>query len=176
MRIALIHIGQETNDFNPVPTTLRDFESFGLFEGDEVLQRQQDLGQIGGHLQAVRDSGLDVQTVPLIRAWATAGGRITRECFELFQRKIADGLRAAGPIDGLALQLHGACSAEGIDDVEGEQVALCSGWTTMPTSRRRWWRTATPSSATAPSRTTPSTPASSARGCCCASCGARCGR
>ncbi len=34
-------------------------------------------------------------------------------------------MRAAGRIDGLALQLHGACSAEGIDDVEGEQVALC---------------------------------------------------
>ncbi len=26
MRIALIHVGQETNDFNPVPTTLLDFE------------------------------------------------------------------------------------------------------------------------------------------------------
>ena len=25
MRLALINIGQETNDFNPVPTTLRDF-------------------------------------------------------------------------------------------------------------------------------------------------------
>jgi microcystin degradation protein MlrC len=34
-------------------------------------------------------------------------------------------LKAAGRIDGLALQLHGACAAEGIDDVEGEQVALC---------------------------------------------------
>ena len=125
MRIALIHIGQETNDFNPVLTTLRDFESFGIFEGAQILQQLRGIGQVGGHLQAVEESGLDVETVPIVRAWATAGGRVERSCFELFQRKIADGLRAAGRVDGLALQLHGACSAEGIDDVEGEQVALC---------------------------------------------------
>jgi microcystin degradation protein MlrC len=125
MRLALIHIGQETNDFNPVPTTLRDFESFGIFEGQEILQQLRGLGQVGGHLKAIEDSGLAVETVPLIRAWATAGGRVTRDCYEGFQRKIADGLRAAGRIDGLALQLHGACAAEGLDDVEGEQVALC---------------------------------------------------
>jgi microcystin degradation protein MlrC len=28
-------------------------------------------------------------------------------------------------VDGLVLQLHGACAAEGLDDVEGEQAALC---------------------------------------------------
>ena len=125
MRIALIHVGQETNDFNPVLTTLRDFESFGIFEGAQILEQLRGLGQVGGHLQAVEDSGLDVETVPIVRAWATAGGRVERSCFELFQRKIAEGLRAAGRIDGLALQLHGACAAEGLDDVEGEQVALC---------------------------------------------------
>jgi microcystin degradation protein MlrC len=54
-----------------------------------------------------------------------AGGRITRDAFDFFARRIREGLEAAGPIDGLALQLHGACAAEGIDDVEGEQVALC---------------------------------------------------
>ena len=63
--------------------------------------------------------------MPIIRAWAVAGGRITREAFDFFHETIRRGLAAAGPIDGLALQLHGACAAEGIDDVEGEQIALC---------------------------------------------------
>ncbi|MDW6021870.1 M81 family metallopeptidase [Mesorhizobium sp. BAC0120] len=125
MRIALIHIAQETNDFNPVPTTLNDYRSFGIFEGAEIFEKLRNYGQIGGHLQAVSDSGLEVESVPIIRAFAVAGGRITREAFDFFQQKIRDGLAAAGRIDGLALQLHGACSAEGIDDVEGEQVALC---------------------------------------------------
>ena len=125
MRIALIHIGQETNDFNPVPTTLRDFESFGIFEGQEVLDKLRGLGQVGGHLQAIEDSGVTVEHVPIIRAWASAGGRLDRASYAFFDRKIREGLAAAGPIDGLALQLHGACSADGIDDVEGAQLALC---------------------------------------------------
>lgn len=124
MRLALIHISQETNDFNPVPTTLADYRSFGLYEGDEILTKFRGLGQVGGHLQAVEDSGAAITTIPIIRAWAVAGGRITRDAFDFFQEKIRAGL-AAGPIDGLALQLHGACAAEDIDDVEGEQAALC---------------------------------------------------
>lgn len=125
MRIALIHVSQETNDFNPEPTSLRDFEAFGLFEGQEIVDRVGALGQIGGHFQAIRDSGLSVETVPIIRAHAVAGGRIDSEARRFFLDKIAAGLKAAGRIDGLALQLHGASSAEGLDDVEGEQTALC---------------------------------------------------
>jgi len=125
MRLALIDIGQETNDFNPVPTTLRDYEAFGIFAGSEIFAKLRGMGQVGGYLEAVEQSGRAIETVPIIRAWATAGGRITDEARRFFDAKIRDGLKAAGRVDGLALQLHGACAAEGIDDVEGEQVALC---------------------------------------------------
>jgi microcystin degradation protein MlrC len=124
MRIALIHVAQETDDFNPLPTTLADYESFGIFEG-KAIEELRDYGQIGGHYEAIARSGLEIETIPIIRAFAVAGGRITREAFDFFQDKIRKGLEAAGSIDGLALQLHGACAAEGIDDVEGEQAALC---------------------------------------------------
>ncbi|MCC7283188.1 MAG: M81 family metallopeptidase, partial [Acetobacteraceae bacterium] len=125
MRLALIHVGQETNDFNPVPTTLRDYQAFGVYEGEEIFRRLGTLGQVGGFCQAVQESGRAIETVPIIRAWAVAGGRIDRAAFDDFQQKIAEGLRAAGRIDGLALQLHGACAAEHDDDVEGAQIALC---------------------------------------------------
>jgi microcystin degradation protein MlrC len=125
MRIAVIYIGQETNDFNPQPTTLKDYESFGIFEGQEITDRMTASGQIGGFFQAIADSKLDIEVVPIIRAWSCAGGRITKDAFEHFQRKIEAGLAAAGQIDGLALQLHGACAAEDLDDVEGAQAALC---------------------------------------------------
>ena len=78
MRIALIHIGQETNDFNPLPTTVRDYESFGIFEGPEILDKLRGLGQVGGHLEAIERSGALVQHLPIIRAWASAGGRIDK--------------------------------------------------------------------------------------------------
>lgn len=125
MRIALIHVGQETNDFNPLPTTLRDYASFGIFEGPEILRRFRGMGQIGGYIEAVEASGLLVETVPIVRGWAVAGGRINREAYDFFDQKIRQGLRAAGPLDGVALQLHGACASDDMDDVEGAQLQAC---------------------------------------------------
>ena len=125
MRIALIHISQETNDFNPQLTTLADFKAFGLYEGEEIERRVGTIGQIGGHFEAVNRSGARVETIPIIRGFAVAGGRIDTASRKFFLDRIRAGLKAAGKIDGLALQLHGACSAEGLDDVEGEQAALC---------------------------------------------------
>lgn len=125
MRVALIHVGQETNDFNPLPTTLRDYASFGIHEGQEMVRRFRHLGQIGGYLDAVAASGRPVETVPIIRGWAVAGGRITREAYDFFDRRIRDGLRDAGALDAVALQLHGACAAEHLDDVEGAQLQAC---------------------------------------------------
>lgn len=125
MRIALIHVGQETNDFNPLPTTLRDYESYGIFEGEEMLRRFRGKGEIGGYLDAIEASGKPVETVPIIRGWAVAGGRIDRASYDFFDRKIRTGLAAAGPLDGVALQLHGACASAGMDDVEGAQLQAC---------------------------------------------------
>ena len=125
MRLAVIHIGQETNDFNPVPTTMRDYESFGVYEGPKIFEKLNGVGQVGGYLAAVEEAGRQIQSIPIIRAWATAGGRITTEACRFFEDKIRAGLKAAGKIDGLALQVHGACAADGVDDVEGAQIKLC---------------------------------------------------
>jgi microcystin degradation protein MlrC len=125
MRIAIIHIGQETNDFNPVPTTLRDYESFGIVEGLAILEAYKGVGEIGGFVDEIQASGRVIEFVPIVRGWAVAGGRITQEAYQFFEQKIRLGLQAAGPIDGLSLQLHGACAADGIDDVEGAQLETC---------------------------------------------------
>jgi microcystin degradation protein MlrC len=125
MRIATIHIGQETNDFNPLPTTLKDFSAFGLYEGQEIIEKMQGAGQVGGCVDAIAASGMNVEWVPIISAWAMAGGRITTEARMFFEEKIGTGLRNAGKIDALALHLHGAAAAEGVDDMEGAQLAIC---------------------------------------------------
>ena len=70
MRLALIHISQETNDFNPVPTTVRDYEAFGILEGQDIIETLHDVGQVGGHVAAVNESGLPIETIPIVRASA----------------------------------------------------------------------------------------------------------
>jgi len=123
MRIGLIHFTQETNDFNPALTDLAAFRSFGVIEGQEIIDQLTGIGQIGGCLEVAKAHGAEV--VPIYRGFSLAGGRISREAFDDACERMAKGLKAAGRLDGLALQLHGACAAEGVDDVEGEQAALC---------------------------------------------------
>ena len=96
MKFALIHVGQETCDFNPVPTTLRDFRSFGLFEGAEVIEKSRGIGQVGGYIEAVERSGRAIETIAILRAWAGAGGRITTEARAFFEDRIRAGLAKAG--------------------------------------------------------------------------------
>ena len=54
-------------------------------------------GQIGGHLEAVEESGLEIETVPIIRGLAVAGGRITREAFDFFADAHQPGLKPRDP-------------------------------------------------------------------------------
>ncbi|NDE20223.1 MAG: M81 family peptidase, partial [Actinobacteria bacterium] len=119
LRIGLILLMQETDTFNPVPTTLSDFTSFGLLEGDDVLRHVDATGPIAGYLDAVAASEENVETVPIIRANAQSGGRLTRSTLDDLCARITTRLSDAGPLDGLMVMLHGAACAEGIDDLEG---------------------------------------------------------
>ena len=119
MRIGLIQVMQETSSFNPTLTTLADFEKFGIYEGDEMLEVSDSGGPIGGYVEALDQSGVDVETVPIIRGSTRSGGRLTQQAFHFFDTKVRDGLQAAGDLDGVVMLLHGAASAEGLDDVEG---------------------------------------------------------
>ena len=66
MQVGLIQVMQETCSFNPTPTTLADFESFGIYEGKEMLERSDTNGPIAGYLDGVARSGVDVNTVAII--------------------------------------------------------------------------------------------------------------
>jgi hypothetical protein len=52
-------------------------------------------------------------------AWAEPGGLLQLEAFEDLRDEILDQLRAALPVDGVILGLHGAMVAQGCDDCEG---------------------------------------------------------
>lgn len=124
MRLALFQMGHETNTFNPSPTTLDDFEGFGLYEGQDLLEKLRGSGTVGGFQVAVEKSAFEIEMLPQSRGWAGAGGRITTDVREFFEARLRRGLAAAGPIDGLAMHLHGACVAEDLDDVEGQLLAI----------------------------------------------------
>jgi microcystin degradation protein MlrC len=133
MRIATIHIGQETNDFNPLLTTLADYAAFGIYEGEALLERMRGRGQVGGCVDAVAASRLNVEWVPIISSWAMAGGRISTEARLFFEEKIGTGLRNAGPIDALAWTTWRAHSLRSAAPYWGRTCRSWSRWTTTPT-------------------------------------------
>ncbi len=126
-RIAFARIAQETNALSPVPTVMKDFETAHYFEGDKLLEIATKgpevagffkRAELGGFIQAVTERKAEIEPVPLLSAWASSGGPLSKECFETLEGRLLEQLRAAGKIDALYFCLHGAMGAIGIADPE----------------------------------------------------------
>ena len=120
-RIAVAGFQHETNTFAAFPTHWEDFVKAdgwpGLTQGEAVREVFADLNiPISGFLAAGRDWDL----VPLVWASAEPAGRVSDEAFERVTAMICDGIAAAGALDGVYLDLHGAMVADSHDDGEGE--------------------------------------------------------
>jgi microcystin degradation protein MlrC len=123
-RIAFARIAQETNALSPVPTERADFAHY--VEGAPLL----DIGttpevagffkraELAGFLTAARARRSEIEPVPLLSAWASSGGPLSRACFEALEARLVEMLRAAGPLDGMYFCLHGAMGVHGIPDPE----------------------------------------------------------
>ncbi len=119
MRIAIGQLWQETNTFNPLPTTRSDFESFGVLRGPELLERLADTNEPGGFIQSLRRWPEQPELVGLVRLPAWPSGSATAETLDWICREMEQALQAALPVDALLLALHGAMVAENEPDVEG---------------------------------------------------------
>ncbi|HEY2251340.1 MAG TPA: M81 family metallopeptidase [Planctomycetaceae bacterium] len=119
MRIAIAEIAQETDSFSPMVAELADFEAFGLFFGDEILERMRGVGPIGGFLQVAAEQKEPVELLPLVRAWAGAGGTISATTINFLTERLISSLKKSLPVDAIYLALHGAAASEKEDDVEG---------------------------------------------------------
>jgi microcystin degradation protein MlrC len=126
MRIVTGGISHETSTFAPTPTRLRDFETgFGLFRGEAILERFRGTNNCtGGFIAAAQRHGFDL--VGLLWTFAYPGGLIAGADYDCLKHEFLDRLdraRAAGPIDGVLLDLHGAMVVERIDDGDGDFIA-----------------------------------------------------
>jgi microcystin degradation protein MlrC len=119
MRIAVGQLWQETNTFNPLPTTRRDFERFGVLRGPEMVAKMADTNELGGFIQSLRDWPERPEIVGLVRLPAWPAGAATAETFAWLRDELLSALRQALPLHGVLLALHGALAADGTPDVEG---------------------------------------------------------
>jgi microcystin degradation protein MlrC len=76
---------------------------------------------IGGFIESAAGNGFEL--VPAIFAEAWPSAPLPRTDFDEMLTELLEGISAAGSIDGVLLELHGAMVAEGIDDGEGHILA-----------------------------------------------------
>jgi len=134
MRILIISIGTETNTFASTPTTLNDFRqgmaSFSppgetqkeLPRGKDVLDYFRGTHTItGGYIAEAEKHGLSLES--LMCSWATPGGIVKQDAYDLLKRKLLERLNETVGYDGIHLDLHGAMVSEKIEDTEGDIIA-----------------------------------------------------
>lgn len=134
LRLAFGRINQESNSFSPVRSTLEDFRRTHLVEGPELLARcAPGATEVEGFLRNAELSGFvrevervgrgRIAPVPILSAWAIPSGPLTTEALQELIGRFVGALRAAGPVDGLFLSLHGALGCEGHEDPEAVLLA-----------------------------------------------------
>ncbi|MEZ5821556.1 MAG: M81 family metallopeptidase [Xanthobacteraceae bacterium] len=125
-RIAVGGFLHETNTFAPTKATYEAFVHGGGFPrmetGGGMLKnvRRINVG-LAGFIEQAETEGWDL--VPTIFAAATPSAHVTEDAFERIAKTMIDSLAAAGNLDAVYLDLHGAMVAEHFDDGEGEILA-----------------------------------------------------
>src|SRR5678815_4760455 len=125
-RIAVGAFLHETNTFAPTKATYDDFVHGGswpsMARGADLLKvmRNVNVG-LAGFIEAAEANGWEL--VPTISAAAVPSAHVTKDAFERIMKEMVDGIAAAGPIDAVYLDLHGAMVTEHFDDGEGEILA-----------------------------------------------------
>jgi microcystin degradation protein MlrC len=121
-RIAIGGFMLESNGHAPVAT--RDqFEAYGIFEGPPLLAELARPAPraptcLSGFCTAM-DAGRAWASVPLYSASAGASGPVDQAYFDEVVARMSALLRAAMPVDGVYLSLHGAATATGDFDPDG---------------------------------------------------------
>jgi microcystin degradation protein MlrC len=94
----------ESSTFSPHRSSAADFT---IVRGGELLARYEDLPR-------------QVEWIPLVHARALPGGAVERDLYERIKAELLERLRAALPLDGLFLDIHGAMSVVGMTDAEAD--------------------------------------------------------
>ena len=125
-RVAVGGFLHETNTFAP---TKADMEAFhrgggwpGLARGAGLIAATRGVNVgMDGFVAEAEHAGRTL--VPILWCAASPSAQVTRDAFEAIAGEIVAGIEAAGRLDGVYLDLHGAMVAEHLDDGEGELLA-----------------------------------------------------
>jgi microcystin degradation protein MlrC len=110
MRIAVAGLHIECSTYNPVLNREGDFR---VLRGPEMIK----------DLYFDFLTHFPAEFITILHARAIAGGPVAQETYRAWKAEILEGIKAAMPLDGVYLPLHGAMFVEGMFDAEGDFIA-----------------------------------------------------
>ncbi len=118
-RVALAGLAREGNTFAGGVGTIEDFKQNTFLFGADVLAVGKQNDSIAGAMQVAEERGIEL--VPTFHARSISGPSVAAADHAELKRLVLDGLAGVlDTVDGIYLRLHGAMTAEGCDDVEGD--------------------------------------------------------
>jgi microcystin degradation protein MlrC len=125
-RIAVGGFLHETNTFAPTKATWEAFVHGGgwpaMTIGADVLKVMRGINVgLAGFVEEADAKGWEL--IPTVACGASPSAHVTEDAFERVVKIMIDGIKAAGRLDAVYLDLHGAMVTEHLDDGEGEILA-----------------------------------------------------
>lgn len=121
IRVLVCEFHQETNTFNPLPSSLEHFGAIRHLEGEAFFKACRKLDcAVHGMIDAIEEA--DGIAIPTIDLYAQSGGRVKDDVFALLQNRLQYYIDTVGAFDAIFLALHGATSTESEDDACGVLV------------------------------------------------------
>jgi len=122
VRLFLAMMSHETNTFSNIATDRRQFETRSLHYGGEIIETFRGTGTcLGGMIDAATRRGATL--IPSVAAAASPAGPVTLDIYGHVKERMLRDLKAAGTVDGVLLDLHGAMVTEEHDDGEGDLIS-----------------------------------------------------
>ena len=122
MRTFIACLGTETNSFSSMPTGMQTFRDSMYYERD-ATQHAPNTFSLPLHVWRKKTEEMQGEVIESIAAFAQPAGVTIRSVYEGLRDTVLADLKAALPVDVVLLSLHGAMTAEGYDDCEGDFLA-----------------------------------------------------
>ena len=125
MRLFSATLVTETNTFSPLPTSLENYRESVFFRAGEHPADAPRMCTAPLFVARARARQEGFELIEGSCFAASPAGTTNRADYETMRDEILGQLKAALPVDGLLLGLHGAMVAHGYDDVEGDIIERC---------------------------------------------------
>jgi microcystin degradation protein MlrC len=109
-RVLTLGISHESNTFSTLLTKESDFN---VLRGADVLKDQL-------WAEVFKKAGIEL--IPTLHANGWPGGVVERTAYENFRKEILNGIKNAGKLDGIYMDMHGALHVEGYEDAQASLI------------------------------------------------------